>query len=88
VLLESMLVTLATLDVSVLFRRDHVWFVEKDRNQASALVSLSEFSPRKNEALERGFLLGRYGGIPFLSQTLGLKEIQNFLLALVTSLRG
>lgn len=62
------------LDAPDLFRRDQVWFVEKDRNQTSALVSLSEFSPRKNEALERGYLSGRYGGVPFLSHTLGLKH--------------
>lgn len=60
------------LDAPDLFRRDQLWFVEKDRSQASSLVSLSEFSPRKNEALERGYLMGRYGGIPFLSHTLGL----------------
>lgn len=62
------------LDTPDLFRRDQVWFVEKDQDQASALVSLSEFSPRKNEALERGYLMGRYGGVPFLSHTLGLKH--------------
>jgi len=62
------------LDAPDLFRRDQVWFTEKDRDQASALVPLSEFSPRKNEALERGYLMGRYGGIPFLSHTLGLKH--------------
>ncbi len=62
------------LDAPDLFRRDQVWFVEKDFNQASTLVSLSEFSPRKNEALERGYLIGRYGGVPFLSQNLGLKH--------------
>jgi AAA15 family ATPase/GTPase len=62
------------LDAPDLFRRDQVWFVEKDRDQTSALVSLSEFSPRKNEALERGYLMGRYGGVPFLSHTLGLKH--------------
>jgi hypothetical protein len=61
------------LDAQDLFRRDQVWFVEKDHDQASAVVSLSEFSPRKNEALERGYLMGRYGGVPFLSQTIGLK---------------
>ncbi|MDK9720015.1 MAG: ATP-binding protein [Rhodospirillales bacterium] len=61
------------LDAPDLFRRDQVWFVEKDRDQASSLVSLSEFSPRKNEALERGYLMGRYGGVPFLSHTLGAK---------------
>ena len=56
-----------------LLRRDQVWLVEKNRNQASALVSLSDFSPRKNEALERAYLAGRYGSVPFLSPTLGLK---------------
>jgi uncharacterized protein len=60
------------LDAPNLFRRDQVWFVEKGRDQNSALVALSEFSPRKNEALERGYLMGRYGGVPFLADTLGL----------------
>lgn len=49
-----------------LFRRDQIWFVEKDRDQASKLYPLSDFSPRKNEALERGYLIGRYGALPFL----------------------
>ncbi len=54
------------LDAPDLFRRDQVWFVEKERDQASRLYGLSEFSPRKNEALERGYLMGRYGGLPLL----------------------
>lgn len=62
------------LDAPDLFRRDQVWFVEKDLDQTSALVRLSEFSPRKNEALERGYLMGRYGGVPFLSLATGLKR--------------
>lgn len=64
----------ALLDAPDLFRRDQIWLVEKDRNQASSLVALSEFGPRKNEALERGYLIGRYGGVPFLSDSLGLKH--------------
>lgn len=60
------------LDAPDLFRRDQVWFVEKDMEQASSLVPLSDFSPRKNEALERGYLLGRYGGVPFLDHSSGL----------------
>ncbi|GHU08315.1 hypothetical protein AGMMS50225_06730 [Betaproteobacteria bacterium] len=60
------------LDTPDLFRRDQVWLVEKDTQQASALVALSEFSPRKNEALERGYLMGRYGGVPLISDRLGL----------------
>lgn len=62
------------LDAPDLFRRDQVWFIEKESDQASSLVSMSEFSPRKNEALERGYLMGRYGGVPFLSGTLGVKH--------------
>lgn len=62
------------LDAPDLFRRDQVWFVEKDQDQASKLLSLSEFSPRKNEALERGYLIGRYGGVPFIDRTFGLNH--------------
>ncbi len=37
-----------------LFRRDQIWFIEKDQEQASHLYPLTDFSPRKGEALERG----------------------------------
>lgn len=54
------------LDVVGMLRRDQIWLVEKDREQVTRIVGLSEFSPRKNEALERGYLTGRYGGVPLL----------------------
>lgn len=50
-----------------LFRRDQIWFVEKDLDQASRLYPLSDFSPRKHEALQRSYLIGRYGALPFFS---------------------
>ncbi|NTV26664.1 MAG: ATP-binding protein [Chlorobiaceae bacterium] len=59
------------LDAPDLFRRDQIWLVEKDASQASTLVAVAEFSPRKNEALGKGYLSGRYGGIPFLTQHSG-----------------
>lgn len=62
------------LDAPDLFRRDQIWFVEKNADQSSSLIGLSEFSPRKNEALERGYLMGRYGGVPFLDTNTGLKH--------------
>lgn len=62
------------LDAPDLFRRDQIWFVEKNADQTSSLIGLSEFSPRKNEALERGYLMGRYGGVPFLDTNAGLKH--------------
>lgn len=49
-----------------LFRRDQVWFVEKKQDQSSELFALLEFSPRKGEAIERGYLQGRYGAVPLL----------------------
>jgi AAA15 family ATPase/GTPase len=59
-----------THDVSLLdgghLRRDQIWFTEKDLEQVSHLYPLIDFSPRKTEALERGYLGGRYGGIPIL----------------------
>jgi hypothetical protein len=55
------------LDVAHL-RRDQIWFAEKNIDQASTIYPLTDFSPRKNEALERGYLGGRYGGIPIISR--------------------
>jgi uncharacterized protein len=52
-----------------LLRRDQIWFVEKNERQASRLYPLSDFSPRKNEALEKAYLRARYGGVPFISRT-------------------
>ena len=57
-----------TLMDSSLFRRDQIWFVEKDRQGCSHLYSLLEYSPRKGESLARGYLQGRYGAIPFLGE--------------------
>ena len=48
-----------------LFRRDQIWFTEKDRDQTTRLYPLSDFSPRETEAWEKGYLMGRYGAVPF-----------------------
>ena len=53
-----------TLDM---FRRDQIYFTEKDsRTGVTDLYSLDEFSVRKTENIEKGYLMGRYGAIPFL----------------------
>ncbi|MCX6064843.1 MAG: ATP-binding protein [Chloroflexi bacterium] len=51
-----------------LFRRDQIWFLEKDQSGASHIYPLLEYSPRKGESLEKGYLQGRYGAIPFLGE--------------------
>lgn len=55
-----------TLLDTALLRRDQIWFVEKDEQRSSRFYSLLEYSPRKDEALERGYLKGRYGAVPFI----------------------
>ena len=49
------------------FRRDQIYFTEKDNETAvTDLYSLDEFPVRKDENIEKGYLLGRYGAIPYL----------------------
>jgi hypothetical protein len=42
--------------------------MEKDKNNAARLYPLTDFSPRTNEALEKGYLQGRYGALPFFGE--------------------
>jgi len=60
----------ATHDTSLLsgqlFRRDQVWFTEKDASGATDLYSLNDVKGvREDESFEKGYLRGRYGAIPF-----------------------
>ncbi len=58
-----------------LFRRDQIWFTEMDPKEGSTdLYSLVEYSPRKDKDIEKGYLVGRYGAIPFLGDEKILKE--------------
>jgi AAA15 family ATPase/GTPase len=60
----------ATHDINLLsnryFRRDQIWFVEKDAYGASHLTSLVQFRVRKDASFERDYIKGKYGAIPFL----------------------
>jgi AAA15 family ATPase/GTPase len=49
-----------------LFRRDQVWFTQKNRYGEAKLFSLAEIKVRKEENFEEKYLDGQYGGVPFL----------------------
>jgi len=50
-----------------LFRRDQIWFTEKDpKTRGTDLYSLLEFSPRNDVNIRKGYLAGRYGALPFI----------------------
>lgn len=54
--------SILSLDI---FRREQIYFVEKNKNTAvSNLYSLDEYSVRKGENIEKGYLSGRYGAVP------------------------
>lgn len=53
-----------------LLRRDQVWFIEKGNDLASYITPLTEYSARKDEALDRGYRAGRYGAIPLITHRL------------------
>lgn len=62
------------LDLDLL-RRDEVWFMEKDRQQQSRLSSLGDLAVRKDLRIEKGYLQGRFGGVPFIGDTRKLMDM-------------
>ncbi|WP_339367614.1 AAA family ATPase [Nodularia spumigena] len=57
-----------------LFRRDQIWFTEKNKYGATDLYSLVEYPIRNDASFENDYIQGKYGAIPFignLSQILG-----------------
>jgi hypothetical protein len=60
-----------TLFDPTLLRRDQIWLTQKDETGATELYSLVEYDEhkvRKGEAMQKGYLSGRYGAIPFLDK--------------------
>lgn len=49
-----------------LFRRDQIWFVEKNRYGMTDLYSLAEYKVRNDASFENDYIKGRYGGIPYI----------------------
>lgn len=49
-----------------IFRQDEIWFAEKNKEGATEVYALSEFKEHHTIDIRKGYLNGRYGGIPFL----------------------
>ncbi len=60
----------ATHDTNLLsnrfFRRDQIWFTEKDKYGATDLYSLAEYKIPDDAPFEKDYIAGRYGAIPFI----------------------
>lgn len=61
---------LTTHDTNLLsnkiFRRDQIWFTEKNRYGATDLYSLAEYKIRNDSTFESDYIKGRYGAIPYI----------------------
>ena len=71
----------ATHDVSILnldiFRRDQIWFTEKDAFGSTNLYSLGEFKKseiRKKTPIDKWYLSGRFGALPLVGSVRNLLE--------------
>lgn len=48
------------------FRRDQIWFMEKNKYGAADLYSLVDYKVRNDASFEKDYIAGKYGGVPFL----------------------
>jgi uncharacterized protein len=66
----------ATHDTNLLgkdiVRRDQVWLTEKDKGGATHVYPLSDFKIPEGADVERAYLDGRFGGVPFLPSWMSL----------------
>jgi AAA15 family ATPase/GTPase len=63
---------------SGLFRRDQIWFTEKNKIGEAKLYSLADFKSdavRKTESFEENYIRGKYGAVPYLGFFDNLKNI-------------
>ena len=61
------------LDLELL-RRDQIWFTELDSSRSTNLYSLWDIkNVRKDENISKGYISGKYGGIPMLNRELARK---------------
>jgi hypothetical protein len=51
---------------NTIFRRDQIWFTEKNPRGATDLYSLAEFKVRNDASYEKDYIQGRYGAVPFI----------------------
>ncbi|ACC82507.1 AAA family ATPase [Nostoc punctiforme] len=55
-----------TLQRNNLLRRDQIWFTQKRDDQSTELYPLTDFHVRNDLAIDKAYLDGRFGAVPFL----------------------
>lgn len=60
-----------------IFRRDEIWFTEKQKYGSTKLYSLNSFKEHNTKNIRKGYLNGRYGAVPFLGNLKDLNWLNN-----------
>jgi len=76
-----------THDTNIMYalERDEIWLCEKQNNGASEYYSLSDLgtvregAPRRNDAFEKHYLEGRYGGLPTIDYIQSTRNTKKWL---------
>ncbi|MBD2437126.1 ATP/GTP-binding protein [Nostoc sp. FACHB-110] len=55
-----------TLQRNNLLRRDQIWFTQKRPDHSTELYPLTDFNVRNDLAIDKAYLDGRFGAVPFL----------------------
>ncbi len=58
-------------------RRDEIWLVDKSYDGVSSLRSLADFSVRNDANIRRGYVSGRYGGVPSLDENALVRSLDD-----------
>jgi len=53
-----------------LFRKDEIWFVQRERDHSSFIYSLNKFKDLVDTSVEKDYLLGRYGSLPIFNDVI------------------
>lgn len=70
-----------THDINLLskniFRKDQIWFTEKNSYESTDLYSLIDYDMDNETSYEDDYIIGRYGAIPFLGDFSHLIDLSN-----------
>ena len=63
---------------SMHFRRDQIWFTEKDKYGATSVYSLDDYNlkVRKDASFEKNYLQGKYGAIPYIDYVGAFNKVE------------
>ncbi|MCI9078314.1 MAG: ATP-binding protein [Lachnospiraceae bacterium] len=64
------------LDLDLL-RKDEIWFVERNPDHSSQIYSLNRYKEHFSKEINKEYLIGRYGAIPFFNENLITGEYGN-----------